>query len=151
MWLGCTGGSMVFKVPDDYEPRPTRYWQDDTGQKWRSLGNSLWFTNMDHDKRHKPLVLTATYSPTRYATYDNYNAIEVSRTKDIPSDYYGIIGVPVTYLDKYCPEQFEIVGASDNGAVGEEHKMPHFKAHNEPYVAGHKVYKRIFIKRKPCG
>jgi hypothetical protein len=73
----------------------------------------VWFTNLDHDKRHEPLVLTATYSPDKYPTYDNYDAIEVSKTKDIPCDYYGVMGVPITFLDKYCPEQFEIVGITD--------------------------------------
>ena len=132
MWLG--------------REQPKRFVQPDGSHK--SFGNVVWFTNLDHDKRHEPLVLTARYSPGRYPAYDNYNAIEVSKVVGIPMDFFGTMGVPITFLDKYCHDQFEIVGASDNGAVGEEHKLPHFKTHNEPYVSGRKVYKRLFIRRK---
>jgi len=83
-----------------------------------------------------------------YDKYDNYDAIEVPFTDAIPSDYNGIMGVPISFLDKYSPDQFEIVGASDNGAIDEKYKLPHFKKHNEPYVNGKKQYKRIFIKHK---
>jgi hypothetical protein len=68
--------------------------------------------------------------------------------KNIPSDHKGVMGVPVSFLDKYSPEQFGILGASDNGAVDDKYKLPHFKKHNEPYVNGQKQYKRIFIKHK---
>ena len=75
----------------------------------------VWFTNLDHDKRHEPLILYKKYhdDPDAYPTYDNYDAIEVSKTKNIPADYYGVMGVPITFLDKHCPEQFEIVGITD--------------------------------------
>lgn len=81
----------------------------------QTFGNILWFTNLDHEKRHEPLDLRGTYywgHEADYPRYDNYDAIEVSRVQDIPCDYDGVMGVPVTFLDKYCPEQFEIVGAS---------------------------------------
>jgi hypothetical protein len=72
-------------------------------------------------------------------------------TDAIPSDFEGVMGVPISYLDKYNPEQFEILGASDNGAVPDSLKLAHFKSHNEPYVNGSKLYKRIFIRyRKPA-
>lgn len=109
MWLGCHNGDMSFKVPDDYEPRPTRYWQDECGQKWRSLGNISWFTNMEHDRHHVMLNLSCEYDENRYPHYDNADAIEVSRVEWIPHDYYGTMGVPITYLPKHCPEQFEII------------------------------------------
>ena len=83
-----------------------------------------------------------------YKKYDNYDAIEIPYTNAIPSDYDGLMGVPITFLDKYSPEQFEIIGASDNGVVDEKYKIPHFKKHNEPYINGQKRYKRIFIKRR---
>jgi hypothetical protein len=83
-----------------------------------------------------------------YSYYDNYYAIEIPYTDAIPSDYKKVMGVPITFLDKYNPSQFEIVGASDNGAIDEKYKLEHFKKHNEPYIDGKKVYKRIFIKRK---
>lgn len=80
--------------------------------------------------------------------YDNYYAIEMPFTDSIPNDYSSVMGVPISFLDKYSSEQFEIVGASDNGAVDEKYKLPHFKKHNEPYINGNKQYKRIFVKRK---
>ncbi len=109
MWLGYKFGDMAFTVPDTYEPRETRYWMDETGQKWRSMGNICWFTNLDHDKRHYPMKLVESYKPEKYPKYDNYDAINVDKTSDIPCDYYGVMGVPLTFLDKYCPDQFEIL------------------------------------------
>jgi len=109
IWLGNKNGDMAFKVPDYYEPRETRYWEDDEGQKWRSMGNACWFTNLDISKRHENLILYKNYSPEEYPTYDNYDAIEVSKTKDIPADYEEAMGVPITFLDKYNPDQFEIL------------------------------------------
>lgn len=110
VWLGYGSGDMAFRVPAHYEPRDTRYWQDETGQKWRSFGNMCWFTNLDLPKRHEDLVLFKKYSPEHYPTYDNYDAIEVGRTKDIPEDYEGSMGVPITFLDKHNQDQFEILG-----------------------------------------
>lgn len=112
IWLGYNNGDMAFRVPDYYEPRETRFWIDEDGQKWRSLGNACWFTNMDISKRHQELILYKTYDPQNYPTYDNYDAIEVSKVADIPMDYEGVMGVPLTFLDKYNPEQFEILGLS---------------------------------------
>lgn len=162
MWLGYKCGDMSFKVPDYYEPRETRYWQDETGQKWRSLGNICWYTNLDHSKRHEQLDLYKRYNPKEYPHYENYNAIEVSKAADIPVDYDGIMGVPITFLDKYCPEQFEVLGLSSyigcdtldffNRApeniqkqlVGGNAWMPIL--HNDN---GYKYsYRRIFIRRK---
>ena len=75
-----------------------------------------WFTNIPNERRNKPLDLYRKYNPTDYPKYDNYDAIEVSKVTDIPEDYDGVMGVPITFLDKYCPTQFEIVGmAEDNG------------------------------------
>ena len=110
IWLGYKSGDMSFKVPDDYEARETRYWQDESGQKWRSLGNICWFTNLEITKRHETLDLVCRYSESEYLKIDNYDAINVNKVEDIPCDYDGIMGVPVTFLDKYNPEQFEIIG-----------------------------------------
>lgn len=112
VWLGYQFGDMKFKVPDSYEPKATRFWIDETGQKWRSLGNICWFTNLDIKKRHEDIILYKHYTPEEYPIYANYNAIEVSKTVDIPCDYDGLMGVPITFMDKYNPEQFEIVGSS---------------------------------------
>ena len=119
VWLGYQFGDMKFKVPDSYEPRETRFWIDETGQKWRSLGNICWFTNLDIKKRHEDLILYKYYTPEEYPTYANYNAIDVSKTADIPCDYNGLMGVPITFMDKYNPEQFEIIGIAE-GDSGKE-------------------------------
>lgn len=141
IWLGYHFGDMAFKVPADSEPRATRFWIDDTGQKWRSLGNACWFTNLDHTKRHEELPLYKKYSADEYPKYDNYDAIEVSKTKEIPSDYDGVMGVPITFLDKYCPEQFKIIGldryVEDNPKYGHR-----FTLKNK------ETYARILIKHR---
>lgn len=113
LWQGYKCGDMAFKVPSHYEERETRYWKDDDGQKWRSLGNACWYTNLDISKRHEELILYKKYNPEEYPTYDNYDAIEISKAKDIPMDYYEAMGVPITFLDKYNPNQFEILGITD--------------------------------------
>jgi len=114
LWLGYKNGDMAFKVPDYYPPRNTRYWEDETGQKWRSMGNICWFTNLDTTKRHEELVMYKTYTPEEYPTYDNYNAINVDKVSDIPMDYDGIMGVPITFMHIYNPEQFEIIGLGNS-------------------------------------
>lgn len=119
----------------------------------------MWFTNLDHGRRHQPYPLMTMSDNLKfskhsdikengYRKYDNYDAIEVSHTDAIPSDYDGVMGVPVTYMTKYCSDQFELIGCSDNGNVPDEYKLPHFKKHNEPYIEGKKVYKRIFIRKR---
>lgn len=112
IWLGHNSGDMAFKVPDYYEPRDTRYWVDADGQKWRSLGNTCWFTNLDIAKRHEELILYKDYSPEEYPPYVNYDAIEVGSASNIPRDFEGAMGVSVTFLSRYNPDQFEIIGSS---------------------------------------
>ncbi|MCD8125033.1 MAG: adenine-specific methyltransferase EcoRI family protein [Lachnospiraceae bacterium] len=113
VWLGYKAGDMAFTVPDYYEPRETRYWQDENGQKWRSLGNICWFTNLDIRKRHEQLILVKRYSPDAYPSYENLdNGININRVVDIPCDYAGLMGVPITFMSQYNPEQFEIIGLS---------------------------------------
>ncbi len=142
LWLGCHNGDMAFRVPDYYESRETRFWVDESGQKWRSLGNACWFTNLDYEERHEDLILYKKYSPEDYPKYDNYNAINVDKTKDIPCDYEGAMGVPITFLDKYNPEQFEIIGI-DRPLVQElTGKISRFKIQNK------EIYARIIIKNK---
>ena len=81
----------------------------------RSMGNICWFTNLDHQKRHEDIILYKKYTPEEYPKYDNFNAVDVGKTADIPTDYEGIMGVPITFLDKYNPEQFEILGLTQIG------------------------------------
>lgn len=145
IWLGCHNGDMKFKVPAYYEPRETRFWVDESGQKWRSLGNTCWFTNLDFPKRHEEMILYKKYSPEDYPKYDNYDAINVNKTDEIPMDYGGIMGVPITFLSKYNPDQFEIVGCSYNYGRPEEWNE---NTDMNPTVNGKNIYKRIFIQRK---
>lgn len=108
-----------------------------------------WFTNLDTKKRHEQLVLYKVYIPEEYPEYENYKAIEISKTADIPRDYNGIMGVPITFLDKYSPEQFELIWTTDRGGDGmlEDIKKPHTRF-DAPVVNGNGVYKRILIRRK---
>lgn len=110
LWLGYKNGDMAFKVPASYPPRETRFWVDDDGQKWRSFGTMCWLTNLDIAKRHEELILYKTYTPDEYPTYDNFDAIDVGAYKDIPMDYDGVMGVPLGFLTKHNPDQFDIVG-----------------------------------------
>ena len=116
LWLGSTLSFAKFKVPDYYEPKATRFWIDESGQKWRSMGNICWFTNLDIAKRHEDLILYKSYNPDDYPKYDNYDAIEIKKVTEIPMDYNGMMGVPITFLDKYNPDQFVIVGMAKRGA-----------------------------------
>ena len=111
IWLGYKCGDMKFTVPSYYEERTTRFWIDEKGQKWRSFGNICWYTNVDIAKRHEELTLYKHYygHEDEYPKYDNYDAINVDKVADIPCDYFEDIGVPITYLDKYNSDQFEIV------------------------------------------
>ena len=152
IWLGrgFRGGDPHFKVPNDYEERATRFWIDKSGQKWRSFGNMHWLTNLDLYKRHQPLMLM-NYADCELAHpkvkgvgfqhYDNYDAIEVPATDAIPSDYNGVMGVPITFLDKYCPEQFEILGKLDMGKI-DEYNL------GNPIINGKKIYKRLLIRHR---
>ena len=131
LWLGATGFStdMVFGVPEGtVVPEAYKRKAEKMGYvgNYTRLGNSCWFTNLEHGRRHQPISLMSMeenkmYSKHKeirgngYAHYDNYDAIEVPYTDAIPSDYDGVMGVPITFLDKYCPEQFEILGITDRG------------------------------------
>lgn len=141
VWTGYRFGEMKFRVPKNSKPRKYRYWVDETGQKWRSLGNAMWLTNLDNGRRHKLIVMTKTYNPTDYPKYDNYDAINVKTIKDIPCDYYGIMGVPITIINKYNSEQFEIVGEANHGS---DNEFDLFK----PTINGKEIFKRILIRRK---
>ena len=145
MWQGNYTGDMSFRVPAHYEPRDTRYWEDESGQKWRSLGTGCWYTNLDFAKRHEELILVKTYDPQTYPTYINYDAIEVGRYKDIPADYAGPMGLPVTALAKFSPDQFEIIGFSGTLARPMAEVVPGASGSGRFYLdSGNGKFKRMY-------
>ena len=137
-------GDREFGVPDNYPLNAAGYRVDEQGHKFIRVKGVRWFTNLDHNHRHEPLILTGHYTPEAYPHYDNYDAIEVSKTADIPADYDGVMGVPITFLDKYCPEQFEIVGL-DRYVEDNPHYGRRFNLH------GKETYARILIRRRVGG
>lgn len=149
IWLGYKAGDMAFKVPEYYTARETRYWQDETGQKWRSMGNICWYTNLDIAKRHEDLVLYKKYNSEEFPFYDNYEAINVDKVTDIPMDFDGVMGVPITFLDKYNPDQFEILDANDFRKNENVPKKQHgLIKDKDGTINGKPKYARILIKRK---
>ena len=111
LWFGpsISSGDRKFEVPANYPLEAAGCGIDENGIRYIRVKGVRWFTNLDHEKRNRPLDLFRKYS-NEYKHYDNYDAIEVSKTCDIPMDYDGVMGVPITFLDKYCQDQFEIVG-----------------------------------------
>ncbi len=148
MWLGYGfKRNMAHFIAPHYEDTAS---DADHREGLIRVSGVVWFTNLDHDKRHEEIILVQHFrgNESEYQAYDNYDAIEVSKTQHIPSDYEEVMGVPITFLTKYNPDQFEIIGASDNGAIDDKYKLPHFKRHNEPYVNDKKKYKRLFIRNR---
>lgn len=143
MWLGYSSNkTMTFRMPDSYE-------SDTLNEKGIKLGKVpaiSWYTNLPVLRQEEPIPLTASYYDSanrreEYPTYDNYDAIEVGKVVNIPKDYKGVMGVPITFLSKHCPEQFEIVGVMATTKVSEINM-------GYPYVNGKKKYARVLIKRK---
>lgn len=129
------GKELWFEVPDVYASTNIRF--EDGGK--REIGvASRWYTTLDHGWSPDPIVLTQTYSPERYQQYENFDAIDVARVIDIPFDYDGAMGVPVTYLDRHDPEQFEIMGSSREFVPGGSFVLP----------GGNRTYERIAIRRR---
>lgn len=165
LWLGATGSGsdMVFGVPSGAKV------SDADRQKaaklgyvgnYTRMGNACWFTNMEHGRRHTPLTLMTAAENLRfsrhkdirgrpaYARYDNYDALEVPYVDAIPSDYGGAMGVPVTFLDKYCPEQFEILGCTESEGKGFSNGLHTDTRCAQPLVGGERRYKRLFIRHR---
>jgi len=105
----------------------------------------MWFTNLDHIKRHETAVFYKEYNPEDYPKYDNYNAINVDKVADIPADYSGTMGVPITFLDKYNPNQFDVIGMT---GVDEPIGLCSEYKGGRPYINGNRMYVRVFIKNK---
>ena len=122
MWLGASihSGDREFRIPDDYPMTATGQRIDENGIKYIRVKGVRWFTNIDYPQRHEDLILIKRYTPEEYPKYDNYDAINVDVSNDIPCDYDGVMGVPITFLDKYNPDQFEIITLG----VGEDNFTP---------------------------
>lgn len=166
IWLGnrfnqrVNGKNMTFGVPDDYPMVGTETEYGEDGKKYISVAGTGWITNLDHGRRHQPLSLMTMADNIKfskhfeikekgYQKYDNYDAIEVPYTDAIPSDYDGVMGVPISFLPKYCPEQFEIIGATESEGKGFSSGLWDEKSEvAQPLVNGERKYKRIFIKKK---
>ena len=132
LWLGpsITSGDRKFNVPDDYSLNAAGCGIDENGRKFIRVKGVRWFTNLDHQKRHEELDLVCRYSPEEYPKYDNYDAIEVSKTANIPFDYDGVMGVPITFLDKYNPSQFDRIKfrkGNDDKDLAINGKCPYFR------------------------
>jgi hypothetical protein len=144
MWLGCSihSGDREFKVPNHYPLDAAGFRVDNDGNKYIRIKGVRWFTNIDYKERHEDLILYKKYNEEEYPKYDNYNAINVDKTKDIPIDYDGEIGVPITFIDKYNPDQFEIIGIARPLVKKLTGKVSQFR------LNGKELYFRIVIKRK---
>lgn len=152
IWLGYSHPEN-FIVPDYYEEREYRSWRDENGVNWRSLGNACWFTNLDISKRHENIILYKTYKDNEeyFPKYDNYEAINLNKVAEIPLDYDGLMGVPITFIEKYNPDQFEIIGIDYEVKDGllPEVVNPSWKGKiDRGYIKGNRMYARILIKRK---
>lgn len=157
-WLGTGMGRWIsgFIVPEQYELYGSEAKIDDEGSRIVATNNCLWLVNIDHGKRHNPLTLMTMEDNRRfnknvkkselaYLKYDNFDAIEIPYTNAIPSNYGGIMGVPISFLDKYCPEQFEIVGCSyDYGRPADFDESTNMSV----TINGQNIYKRILIKHR---
>lgn len=151
IWYGASIHShgRDFRVPDDYPLQAYEFRTDENGIKYINVKGVRWFTNVDYKERHEKLILYKQYSPDEYPRYDNYDAIEVSKTADIPCDYEGIMGVPISFIDKYSPEQFDVIGATESEGKGFSNGLWHADSKvAQPQLNGKRLYKRIFIRRK---
>ena len=161
IWLGNGMGRWIsgFIVPKNYELYGSEA-RIENGQRIVSTNSCLWYTNIEHGRRHKPLQLMSMadnikfnkkLKEPKYPKYDNYDAIDVPYTDAIPSDYDGVMGVPITFLDKYCPEQFEILGTDSdvkNGLLPQIKNLDWEGKFDRGYINNKRIYSRILIKRK---
>ena len=162
IWLGVTNFNtgMYFYVPKNFKYADTyKFDRERNGKAVNRVPGCCWYSNLEHGRRHQPLALMTMEDNLRYNKkmkdkeaydhYDNYDAIEVPYTDAIPSDYEGVMGVPISFLDKYCPEQFEILGRADAN-IGNESNIYHFLGFKDkggaPLIKGHFIYKRILIR-----
>ena len=141
VWAGYSfNKTFDFIMSDDYVLTKTGY-IDDQGRKHGKVASTCWMTNMTVNKRTEEMILTKKYNSSDYPYFDNYNAINVGRVENIPCDYDGIMGVPISFLGKHNPDQFEIIGEANHGS---DNQYDLFK----PIVNGKELFPRILIRRK---
>lgn len=168
LWLGVdNGGTKWFRVPDGYDIQTESRKKVENGIKYFSMGSIMWFTNMDNPKRHESIPLFKKYTKKEYPRYENYDAIEVKKVAEIPVDYDGVMGVPITFMDRYNPDQFEIVGTTESNDpdnpfrtrvyTSEECRAGYKRLFGKPgtydlnasgVVGGVKVFKRVLIRHR---
>jgi hypothetical protein len=153
IWLGKSihSGDREFRVPDSYPLEAAGFRVDENGKKYIRVKGVRWFTNLDFDERHESITLFKNYAPEEYPHYDNFDAIDVSKTIEIPCDYDGPMGVPITFLDKYNPDQFEVLDGLNRYALldsqGTNENVRQKKSHT-CNINGKSTYFRIVIRRK---
>ena len=140
IWVGYNNGYKEYIIPNHYKVNDNGC-REENGIKYSGMGNTYWFTNLEIKKRYEDIILYKKYNEKDYPKYDNYDAINVDKIKNIPVDYYEYIGVPITFVDKYNPKQFEIVGCMTTTKISEFN-------YGYPYINGKKIYARIVIKRR---
>ena len=139
VWLGYNHGAQEFMVPDYYDKN--NIYIRENGKKYAKFGNICWFTNLDFEKRHEDLILHKKYSEEEYPKYDNCDIINVNKVSEIPEDYFGIMGVPITFLQKFNPSQFKICGLANSARyLGDINCLT--------IIKNKKIYNRVLIKRK---
>ena len=145
IWAGVeNGGTKWFKVPDHYDITTESRKKTENGKKFFSMGNIYWFTNLDIKKRHEDIILYKKYSGNEdeFPKYDNYDAINVNQVADIPNDFKGLMGVPITFINKYSPEQFEVRGIDRVLVEEKTGKVSRFR------INGKEIFARIIIRNK---
>ena len=149
IWLGASihSGDREFGIPDHYIIKSKSLRIDQHGNKFVRVVGVRWFTNLDYKKRHEDLILYKKYTPEEYPKYDNYDAININKTKEIPIDYDGVMGVPITFMTKYNPDQFEIIDGLNRYSIlnGPTDKT---RGKYMSQVNGKPLYVRIVIKHK---
>lgn len=150
IWYGpsITKGDREFGVPTHYPLTAANYRIDEQGNRFIRVKGVRWFTNLDHKKRHQELILWKRYSPSAYPHYDNYDAINVDKTAEIPVDWDSAMGVPITFLDKYNPDQFEILDCNDLRRPGVRLKAYGLIKDKDSAINGKPTYVRIAIRRR---
>lgn len=149
IWLGASihNGDREFRVPNTYNlAKVCRF--DEQGNKYIRVRGPRWWTNLDYKLRHEELILYKKYTPEEYPKYDNYNAINVDKTADIPCDYNGVMGVPITFLDKYNPEQFEILDLNPHFFSLVERGLPKIKQLTLKNAGKKDPFARILIRKR---